>query len=389
MGLWLPALSLAYGVLMALDPLIYTYVAYGLTASGLYLGVCNALWSASYILSSLLLGPLGDRGSARLLAAASAASAALSWLCLRELTEYGALAGYALHAISLAALNLALNAAILDNVDSDEWNRAILASRLAGQAVRGAVLLCAALAPGVSVAALLQAAALLALASAALAPPSPIVSERRLFRLYYSLRELGSYIRASASLAYLERPATLVSALERAWPWGRGASPLRVGAVALLVSCVGDYIFTALPLVMRGSVGLREAWLAYGAASLALLPAAAAVRKAGDSGGRLVAALIVIRGLLLTLCLPAVGSATALALYVLMSSTLFIAIDTALYSMYVEASQGYGASLYYSLRELGSVVGGILGGLLVGLGAGPYSTTALAITALSAVLLLL
>jgi len=78
----------------------------------------------------------------------------------------------------------------------------------------------------------------------------------------------------------------------------------------------------------------------------------------------------------------------SLTLYLIANSVLFSIIDLVFYNIFVSSTAGYGTSLYYTLRELGSIIGPVLGGFLLAVDMKIYTAIAIAITIASVLLAL-
>lgn len=380
MYLWLVLTSTAYGLLMLLDPVIYTYITYRLEVDSVYLGVCSALWSVFYILSNMCLGVLADRGKVRTLIAISFMASALSWLCMTDLNTVTSAVSYVLHSVSIASLNLSLNVMIFENIDSDLWGKAVLFSRSLGHTVRGFAMILLALANYIDVALVQQATIILIAVSAIFVPSTTIISERSIYRLYGLIKSLGSYLKASTSILYMDKPAVAGNVFERIWYTRTRMGVGRVAIATMFVTSVGEYVLAFVPLAMKNVLDIRSLWIAYGITSIMVLVVMLLLKNVEDFSKRLLLVLIIFRSLVLILGMNMLRDIAMLTLYLLLSSSLYLAIDTHLYNLFISITGGYRSSLYYTLRELGTITGSVLGGFMLIMGVNAYSAVAIALT---------
>ncbi|MCC6017000.1 MAG: hypothetical protein LM582_08165 [Desulfurococcaceae archaeon] len=390
MELWIIVLSISYGFLMLLDPLIYTYVAYQLNVSSVYLGLCSAMWSIVYIVASMFLGFLADEGKSRTLTILSLVSISLSLVTMSTFNSVTAFISYMLHAFSMASANLALNTAVFDNIDNYYWGKAILFTRVVGNVVRGSMFIALALTNFFNISVVLQITILLLLMSAISIPSISLISERSIYRLYKVARDIGSYVKASTSLLYIDNPSIAQDVFQKIWsrPANTGLNARRIAVIAMFVTCVGDYVLSFLPFIIKNKVNLQTLWIAYGVTALFSIAALYMLREVEFSSKPIAIALILLRSAILILGLNMVNDVVPLTLYLVANSTLFLLIDLVLYNLFVSSSAGYSTSLYYTLRELGSIVGSIIGGYLLSIDLKIYTGAALAISAIQLILAL-
>lgn len=387
--LWISVVSISYGLLMLLDPLMYTFISYKLGVSSIYLGICSALWSILYIFTSMFLSFLADEGRSRLLMVIALTSITFSWLTLSSLNMFTAFVSYMLHAISMASANLALNTVIFENIDSYYWSRALIFTRFVGNTVRGVLFIALAMINVIEVSIVLQISIVTLLISTLLIPSYTLVSERSIYRLYKLTREIGSYIKASTSLLLIDNPSIARDVFQGIWSrGGTGLSAKKVSTLVMMVTCVGDYVTSLLPILIRDRVNIQILWIAYGITSLFSIASLYMLREAeGGSRGQALL-LILIRSAILILGINVVHDIATLTAYLIVNSLLFSIIDLTLYNIYISSTAGYGSSLYYTLRELGSVIGSVLGGFLLTMGMNIYIGTAITLSIITALLTL-
>lgn len=366
--MWFIFASTVYGALLALDPLLFTYIAYMLSANGVYLGVLSAIWSVAYVLCNKLSGSLADNGHNRVLVVLALTSAIPIPILLRSLNYITAILAYMLHALATAFLNLAISVTVLESIESSYWDRVNLVNRIINSFSRGLTLTIMAFLGINALNGALYATLFMMLIVPVVLPPIYMSFERRFYAFEKTLNRVGMYIKASASLLYLDQPRIASEVFAKAWNSYEYVSPVRVligvaGAVA-----IGDYVFSVIPLVLKERLQLTALWAAYGFAALIAIFPILVLSNVKAFGMRKAFAIFMTRLLLLILGFSFLLNTTSLMLYVIASSTLFMLLDIILYNTYVYMQAGFGTSNYFIARELGSIVGSILGGIAIGLG---------------------
>jgi len=387
MYLWLLPASATYGLLILLDLLIYTYIASRLEATSLYLGLCNAIWSITYILSTYGLGKLADSGRPRILMALSAIGLAVSLACISNLDLVRGLAAYTFHAISLVTANLSINTIVFENIDSENWRRALLVVRTFAFGTRGVLLIALATMQLTNIAPMLMVALVLAIASSVSVPSTAVLTERELYRLYGIAKNVNTYLKASTSLLYMDRPDVMRTLFSRLWESRPKIETSRVLIASMLVVATGEYVLAFLPLMVKNFVSLQTLWIAYGISSLSSVAVMLLLHNMESERKNLAQLMIALRTFTLLGGFVYARDATTLAGYLFITSAMFFVIDTTLYNLFISSTGGYRISLYHVFRELGSVVGSLLGGVLLPMGTNVYVGTALIMTALSIVVL--
>lgn len=328
----------------------------------------------------MCLGFLADRSRVRTLMAISFIASVFSWLSIARLNIITALLSYVLHAISIASLNLSLNILIFENIDSELWSRIMLFSRSLGHIVRGSIMILLALANYVDIALVQQVTIILIMISIISIPSTTIISERGIYRLYGLVKNLGSYLKASTSILYIDRPAVAENMFEKIWYTQPKIGVGRVAVAVMFVTSVGEYVLAFIPLIVKSVINIQSLWIAYGITSLTMLIVMLVLKNLEGFSKRLLLTLIIFRSLTLLLGINIVRDVTTLTLYLLLPSLLYLAIDTLLYNLFISLTGGYRTSLYYTLRELGSVIGSALGGLILSMGMNMYTTVAVVLT---------
>ncbi|MEM0153272.1 MAG: hypothetical protein QXP12_04065, partial [Ignisphaera sp.] len=92
--IWLIVVSLVYGILVSLDPILFVFIGYTLNVSGIYLGMLGAIWSIVYITASKLLNRVADEGNNRLLILLSLLCLPLSYIGIVLVNNLTAILSY-------------------------------------------------------------------------------------------------------------------------------------------------------------------------------------------------------------------------------------------------------------------------------------------------------
>ncbi len=387
--MWYIISTIAYGMLSALDPLLFIYIAYSLNVNGVYLGILSTMWSIAYIIANKALDAFADRGSNRMLCA-------LTLLCVFLITYFfnninfviGFLL-YILHAVAIASLNLAISVTTLESFDSDSWNRMTLYNKVISNIARGSTLIIASMLSVASIINLFYVVLLNIAITAILMPSLVIAFERRFFKLNKTLDRIGYYIKASSSLLYIDRPKTAMEIFARFWDSVENISPIRVlisitGGVA-----VGDYVFTIVPLVVKSKIVVTDMWKVYGIAAIISALISFLLRNADFSSRIFAFTVSLLRLAILTIGFGLISNVLYLLLYIVITSTLFMMLDITLYNIYISTQAGYGTSAYFIFREIGSVIGSLIGGFAIGLGQHTFLSIAIAIGLATAIPLVL
>ncbi|MEM0026890.1 MAG: hypothetical protein QXT53_02010 [Ignisphaera sp.] len=380
---------IAYGMLSALDPLLFIYIAYSLNVNGIYLGILSTMWSIAYIIANKVLGILADHGSNKMLCTITLLCVSLITYFFNNISFVIGFFLYILHAIAIASLNLAISVTTLESFDSDSWNRMTLYNRVVSNIARGSTLVIASI---LSVASIINIfyAVLLCIAITAILMPSLIIAfERRFYKLNKILDRIGYYIKASSSLLYIDRPKTAVEIFARFWDSIESISPIKVlisiaGGVA-----VGDYIFTIVPLVVKSKIVVTDMWKVYGIAAIISALINLLLRNADFSSSVFAFTVSLLRLVALTIGFGLISNVLHLLLYIVVSSMLFMILDITLYNIYISTQAGYGTSTYFIFRELGSIMGSLIGGLTIGLGQHTFLLIAMIIGLATAIPLIL
>lgn len=373
---------------MLLDPIIYTYIAYILNVSSVYLGICGGLWSLFYILASIALGSLGDKGNSRLLIAISLVYTILSRICFINFNMITVLIAYIFHAISIVAMNLAINTIILDTVDNIYWNRVIHLTKIISHSTRGALMILLPVLGLIDIFMVQQITIIMILISLMVIPSTIVISERSIYRMYGLLRDLGSYLKASTSILYIDNTDVAQSIFERVWQSYNYINIKRIYLVIILMTFISDYVFTVLPLIVKDNISLGSVWLAYGIASLSSLITMLIFGRIENNNKYMILILMLARSIILITGISYIKNVTILIIYITITSMLYLIIDSLLYNLFITKSSGYRSSIYYSLREVGSIIGAVVGGIVLSIGLNIYVLIAISVTILLMILII-
>lgn len=377
--MWLALASIVYGMLVSLDPILFTYIGYTLNVTGVYLGLLSATWSVAYILASRVLNGVADEGKNRLLVLISLTSLVVSYICFTAVNHLTAILSYTMHAISVASMNLAVSVTMLENTDSELWTNIAALQKSLSSLSRGTVLLLLSLKTRLSIYNLFWLSFPLTVASMLMLPSITLSFERRFYKLSRNVNEIGMYIRASSSILFLDKPTTAHYIYTATWNT-KGSVPLyRILISIAMTTALGDYIFTVLPLILRSHLSLHTMWMAYGIAALLSSFMVILFRNLSTNRRGFALSVIVVRTCILTLGLSVVKDLTTLTTYIVLSSLLYMLIDTVLYNMFIEGSAGFSTANYFVSRELGSIIGSLVGGIVIGFGGDAFLIVAGAI----------
>ncbi|MCS7111457.1 MAG: hypothetical protein RMI45_05650 [Ignisphaera sp.] len=377
--MWLALASIVYGMLVSLDPILFTYIGYTLNVTGVYLGLLSATWSVAYILASRVLNGVADEGKNRLLVLISLMSLIVSYICFTAVNHLTAILSYTMHAISVASMNLAVSVTMLENTDSELWTNIAALQKSLSSLSRGTVLLLLSLKTRLSIYNLFWLSFPLTVASMLMLPSITLSFERRFYKLSRNVNEIGMYIRASSSILFLDKPTTAHYIYTATWNT-KGSVPLyRILISIAMTTALGDYIFTVLPLILRSHLSLHTMWMAYGIAALLSSFMVILFRNLSTNRRGFALSVIVVRTCILTLGLSVVKDLTTLTTYIVLSSLLYMLIDTVLYNMFIEGSAGFSTANYFVSRELGSIIGSLVGGIVIGFGGDAFLIVAGAI----------
>ncbi|MEM1678360.1 MAG: hypothetical protein QXV81_06070 [Ignisphaera sp.] len=364
--IWLIVVSLVYGILVSLDPILFVFIGYTLNVSGIYLGMLGAIWSIVYITASKLLNRVADEGNNRLLILLSLLCLPLSYIGIVLVNNLTAILSYTLHAIATASMNIAISVTMLENTDSELWSNASVLQKSISNFSRGFTLLL--LSRNIlSIHSIFWLSFLSTVASLLLLPSISLPFERRFYKLSRDINEIGMYIKASSSVLFLDKPAVARYVFSTSWNTRSTVSLYRVLIAIATATALGDYIFTVLPLILKSYVTLTSMWMAYGIAALFSSFIVLLFRNLSIGRRSFAIFIAVARTCLLVFGLAMVRDLVTLATYIIFSSLLYMLVDVVLYNIFIEGSAGFSTANYFTCREIGSIIGSIVGGVMIGL----------------------
>jgi hypothetical protein len=377
--LWLTIASIIYGVVASLDPILFIFIGYTLNASGMYLGVLSAFWSIAYIAVSRILNGFADEGKNKLLLMFALISLSASYICLGTMNYITAMLSYIMHAIAFASMNLAISVTMLENSDSDSWSRVSIIQRSLSNVSRGFILVLLAMWREVSIGYLFVLSILLNIVSILILPSITWSFERKFYRLNRNINEIGMYIKASSSVLFLDKPSIAHYIYTISWGKEARVSIYRILIAITTATAIGDYIFTVLPIILKSYMTIYSLWIAYGIASIFSAFITITLGIPSINRNIFAIAMAIARTCLLVFGLTFIRESLTLAIYIALSSLLYMFIDITLYNMFVENSAGFSTANYFIFREIGSIIGSLIGGLVLGFGTYPFLLVALVI----------
>jgi len=361
---WLVPAIAYLALLSATDLYLYLYIALQLRAGPMVLGLVNGLWSSTFIVVSLTLGKLVERGASRLGAVVSAILLVLSLLTpvLNSSLLYVAVAYCLLHAAALSLGRVSASVTLLEYTESSRWGFYSSLVNSASLAIRGVLLVLLSYGYLSAKSLLILALAVSTLFAWSL-PPLVLPVERTLFRVAKRLDSLYRYAKlVSVFPEAFEGGLDPSEVLRSFWSEGREIPSHRPLLGALLVVASSEALAVVLPLVISSYLGPATTVLIYGLSSLASSFTILAVSKVSVAGAAAPATALA-RGVTIPLLLT-VGRAEIALLYLVAISALLNLFNSANYVNYVNSSGGLNAFLYGVLSELGSVIGSVVGGVL-------------------------
>jgi hypothetical protein len=361
---WLAPATVYLALLSSTDLYLYLYIALQIRPYPVVLGLVSSLWSVIFIVVSLTLCKVVEKGVNKLGATVSAALLVLSLLApaLTKDLLYVATSYCLLHAVALALGRVSVSVTLLEYVESSRWGLYNNLVNSASLAIRGVILVLISYN-------YLTAESLIILALTASAifvwflPPVVLPVERTLFRISKRLDSLYRYAKLAAVLPeVLDGGLEPSEILRSTWDEGRELPSYRPLLGAFLVVTSSDALAVVLPLVISRHLGSTATVLIYGLSSLVSSLIILALSKAPLSGSVAPVAALA-RGVIIPALLTLSRAEVAL-LYLVVISALFNLFNAANYVIYVNSSGGLNTFLYGVLSELGSVVGSTLSGVL-------------------------
>ncbi|MCI4396145.1 MAG: hypothetical protein JHC28_01110 [Thermoprotei archaeon] len=358
-------------MLSMLDMAIFTYIGYTFKVSPIYYSVVAAAWSVTYITGNKLFSALSDSGKNKDLMLLAFVFISTSMLLFWKSTLVSVTIAYLMHAMAVSTANLAMSTSIYEIFDSSDWNKYSTFQRILQNLLRGTTLIV--ISSGIINATLSQVLML----TSALGALSFFILPSISFGLERKLHMLGKNV--TDLIGFASTRGILTTAIENARSMEVGTISFmgfsdrhlprgRILVSTFLAVAVGDFVFTAMPLLIKTSVTLSNYWMAQGITGITVAVAALLINALLRGDKKIAIAIIAMRGLWLSLAMPLMYSENTIVFYLIGMYFLGLAMDATLFNLYSEASSGYGAHSYFISRELGTLTGSLLAGFVLALG---------------------
>jgi hypothetical protein len=354
-----------------LDMAIFTYIGYTFKVSPIYYSVVAAAWSVTYITGNKLFSALSDSGKNKDLMLLAFVFISTSMLLFWKSTLVSVTLAYFMHAMAVSTANLAMSTSIYEIFDSSDWKKYSTFQRILQNLLRGTTLIV--ISSGIINATLSQVLMLtsaLGALSFFILPSISLGFERKLHMLGKNVTDL---------IGFASTRGILTTAIENARSMEIGTISFmgfsdrhlprgRILVSTFLAVAVGDFVFTAMPLLIKTSVTLSNYWMAQGITGITVAVAALLINALLRGDKKIAIAIIAMRGLWLSLAMPLMYSENTIVFYLIGMYFLGLAMDATLFNLYSEASSGYGAHSYFISREVGTLTGSLLAGFVLALG---------------------
>lgn len=358
-------------MLSMLDMAIFTYIGYTFKVSPIYYSVVAAAWSVTYITGNKLFSALSDSGKNKDLMLLAFVFISTSMLLFWKNTLVSVTLAYFMHAMAVSTANLAMSTSIYEIFDSSDWKKYSTFQRILQNLLRGTTLIV--ISSGIINATLSQVLMLTSAIGALSFFILPSISfgfERKLHMLGKNVTDLTGFASTRGILTTAIENArsmefgtiSFMGFSDRHLPRGR------ILVSTFLAVAVGDFVFTAMPLLIKTSVTLSNYWMAQGITGITVAVAALLINALLRGDKKIAIAIIAMRGLWLSLAMPLMYSENTIVFYLIGMYFLGLAMDATLFNLYSEASSGYGAHSYFISREVGTLTGSLLAGFVLALG---------------------
>lgn len=363
--MWFMLSVILVAILHVLDLLSILFAVKLLSYNPVELGLVSALWTLSLVLGSRFYGKRADRGLFRDTLSMSLASAIiysiLMVLSLRTGSKPLLAVAYAFHAQMYSSVRVTISTLMLEYFDYREWRNISLRYATGIYFVEGMILI------GLSqvgfqsvvsnVAFTLVPLLILPVALMINLPRMDFMIERSLFRVDRLLNKTLMNIRNVVFTTPLIHDSFDISEAREV-----GLGGIVLGITGFVFS--NEVFFTILPFILVNSCGFSlEVIIAmYGFGKfVSSLLIALVFRSASRSG---LAIGITARSLALITIYLYSSNPMVIVLGLVVIYTSGLAINTTLYSLYNEATYGYGVYRYSILYETLSLIGSIASGFL-------------------------
>ncbi|MGC8997320.1 MAG: hypothetical protein ACP5J1_05535 [Fervidicoccaceae archaeon] len=358
-------------LLSMLDMAIFTYIGFTFRVSPIYYSVVAASWSIVYIIVNKFLSGLGNSGRNKSLMGIAFFSITSSLILFSGNTLYTVTLAYMFHAVAVSSANLAMSTSIYELFDSSAWSKYSTLQRILQNLLRGSTLIV--ISSGIVSASLynvLMLASLLGALSLLILPPITLGIERKLHMLGKGVNSLIGFASSRGILtAAIDSVGDMSSRALGFWNSSRTVpSRGRIMVSVLLAVATGDFVFTAMPLLVKTSLPLSEYWMAQGITGITVAVGGLVISRMLSGNRKVAISIIALRGLWLSLAMPLMYKEETLILYLIGMYFLGLAMDASLFNLYSESSSGYGTHSYFISRELGTLIGSLLAGLVLASG---------------------
>lgn len=387
--MWL-LLSSVYVAFLGLSDIVIDLIAINYyRVNAVTLGLLSSLWIFVYVVASRLASRIAENKGSRPLVVTSVLTTLLLFYFLFTLGDfYYLLISQVLHSLSVALIRNSISITILNSLESEEWdstNRVFFQFSMFFEGVFLYVTSFFSLASLVNSVTLLSAAFLTTSIFLLLFMPSSKLSfSRDLFRAEKNINSSLSTVSILSSIGY--EPLYTPSKARMLSRMLETRHTLTIGDV--LASVAGfrlsnSFFFTPLAFIFLRVLGLSsDSVLAiYGLAKIVASISLSFFPK--YLGKKLAMIVLAFRLLIMTLLVSSLLTRSYELIVALTLTYLFnIALDTKLYSLYIEASLASNPSTYSIVSEFSNMVGALMSGYLITLGGLPTTLVSILTTTL-------
>ncbi|MEM0021338.1 MAG: hypothetical protein QXT69_00160 [Fervidicoccaceae archaeon] len=360
-------------MLSLLDMAIFTYIGYTFKVSPIYYSIVAAMWSIVYIFTNKALSALGDRGKNKELMVSGFLSITIALLLFSRNTLGSVTLAYMFHAVAVSSANLSMSTSVYELFDSSSWWRYSTLQRILQNLLRGfTLILISSGILNITLQHILVFSSAVGMLNVLLLPSVGLGLERKLHMIGKEVNELVGFASSRGILASaLEGASSIRNGIVGMLGISGSSSSLSRGRVlvsVLLAIATGDFVFTAMPLLIKSSISLSNYWMAQGITGIAVGLSAALISRALRGERKIAIAIVALRGLWLSFAMPLMYREETLIFYLIGMYLLGLAMDASLFNLYSEINSGYGAHSYFISRELGTLTGSLLAGVALAIG---------------------
>ncbi|HEW64016.1 hypothetical protein [Fervidicoccus fontis] len=379
--MWFFIGTISLSFLSFINSALSTYIAYNFHVSSQVYGFITAMWSVTFILSNKILSPLSDSEDNKLLSSISVITMATSFVLLYVHSFLSVTIAFLLNAISNSSSTLSLTTTIFEMNDSSQWSKKSILQNMISYITRGVLLiLIGGVFLGLSLDIFMLIAVILSILFFLSLPSIPFGFERKFHAFSQSFNWINFYLGGFTSSDLISNSYYL----KKFEGIRKSKSSISILIAILGTTLVGNYMITALPIVLRSSVPMHIMWLSNGVAYVLMGLVLLMLSSTKVKSLSLASFSILIRGAWFIFFLDAARNPQFLPIYIAFSLIMYSIINSTLYNYFVELTSGYGNHSYYMAREVGNLIGSVLSGLMLTFGESPifFSIPAI-ITAIS------